>query len=82
MAQNAPTLSNINMSPVKSEINYVVSELSYFKPSEDRKDVVTSLEEWAARILESDISIKIQRRGLIVRRSHLRFQSQNATIKI
>ncbi len=57
VAQNTPTLSNINMSPVKSERKYVVSELSYFKPSEDRKDVVTSLEEWAARILEPDISM-------------------------
>ena len=57
VAQNAPTLSNINMSPVKSEKKYVVSELSYFKPTEDRKDVVTSLEEWAARILEPDISM-------------------------
>ena len=43
------------MSPVKSEKKYVVSELSYFKPSEDRKYVVTSLEEWAARILMPDI---------------------------
>ena len=57
MAQNAPTLSNINMSPVKSEKKYVVSELSYFKPTEDRKVVVISLEEWAARILEPDISM-------------------------
>ena len=47
----------INMSPVKSEKKYVVSELSYFKPTEDRKVVVISLEEWAARILEPDISM-------------------------
>jgi len=40
---NKHALSNINMSPVKSEKKYVVLELSYFKPSEDRKDVVTSI---------------------------------------
>ena len=57
VAQNAPTLSNINMSPVKSEKKNVVSDLSYFKPNEDQTDVVTSLEEWAARILEPDIPV-------------------------
>ena len=57
VAQNAPTLSNINMSPVKSERKYVVSELSFFKPNENQKDVVASLEEWAARLLEPDISM-------------------------
>jgi hypothetical protein len=57
VAQNAPTLSNINMSPVKSERKYVVSELSFFKPNKNRKDVVASLEKWAARLLEPDISM-------------------------
>jgi hypothetical protein len=95
VAQNAPTLSNINMSPVKSERKYVVSELSFFKPNENQKDVVASLEEWAARLLEPDISmildkarkdkdraIKIQAQGFLVQRSQLSFQSQNTTIKI
>ena len=45
------------MSPVKSERKYVVSELSFFKPNENQKDVVASLEEWAARLLEPDISM-------------------------
>ena len=35
VAQNAPTLSIIYMSPVKSERKYVVSELSFFKPNEN-----------------------------------------------
>jgi hypothetical protein len=48
------------MSPVKSEKKNVVSELSYFKPTEDWKDVVTSLEEWAARILEPDIPVILE----------------------
>ncbi len=48
------------MSPVKSEKMNVVSELSYFKPNKDRKDVVTSLEEWAARILEPDIPVILE----------------------
>jgi hypothetical protein len=60
VAQNTPTLSNINMSPVKSEKKNVVSDLSYFKPNEDQTDVVTSLEEWAARILEPDIPVILE----------------------
>jgi hypothetical protein len=30
--------------------------VSYFKPNEERDDVVTSLEEWAARLLKPDIT--------------------------
>ncbi len=45
VAQNAPTLSNINMSQVRSEKKNIVLYLSYFKPNEDRKDVVASLEQ-------------------------------------
>ncbi len=44
VAQNAPTLSNINMSLVRSEKKNIVFDLSYFKPNEDQKDVVASLE--------------------------------------
>ncbi len=43
VAQNAPTLSNINMSPVRSDKKNIISDLSYFKPNEDQKDVVASL---------------------------------------
>ena len=75
VAQNAPTLSNINMSPVKSERKYVVSELSFFKPNENQKDVV-------APYLTKQGRIKIQAQGFLVRRSQLSFQSQNSTIKI
>jgi hypothetical protein len=42
------TLSNINMSTVKSETRTPVTDVSYFKPNKERDDVVTSLEEWAA----------------------------------
>ncbi len=35
VAQNAPTLSNINMSQVRSEKKNIVLDLSYFKPNED-----------------------------------------------
>jgi hypothetical protein len=51
---NAPTLSNINMSRVRNKQLTPVMDLSFFKPNEIRTDVVTSLEEWAARILEPD----------------------------
>jgi hypothetical protein len=30
--------------------------MSYFKPNEERDDVVTSLEEWAAQLLEPEIT--------------------------
>jgi hypothetical protein len=40
------------MSIVKSETCTPVTDVSYFKPCEDRTDVVTSLEEWAARLLK------------------------------
>ncbi len=51
---NAPTLSNINMSWVRNKQPTLVTDLSFFKPNEIRTDVVISLEEWAARILEPD----------------------------
>jgi hypothetical protein len=30
--------------------------VSYFKPNKERDDVVASLEEWAAQLLEPDIT--------------------------
>jgi hypothetical protein len=50
------TSSNINMSTVKSETRTPVTDMSYFKPNEERDDVVTSLEEWAAQLLKPDIT--------------------------
>jgi hypothetical protein len=44
------------MSTVKSETHTPVTDVSYFKPNKDRPDVVTSLEEWAARLLKPDIT--------------------------
>ena len=32
-----------------------VTDVSYFKPNDERTDVITSLEEWAAMILKPDI---------------------------
>jgi hypothetical protein len=49
---NVPTLSNINMSKVRTEKSNLVTDLSFFKPNDVRTDVVTSFEEWAARILK------------------------------
>ncbi len=51
-----PTLSNINMSTVKSETQTPVTDMSYFKPNKERDDIVTPLEEWAARLLKPDIT--------------------------
>jgi hypothetical protein len=36
------------MSTVKSETHIPVTDVSFFKPNEERDDVVSSLEEWAA----------------------------------
>jgi hypothetical protein len=44
------------MSTVKSETRNPVTDVSYFKPNKERDDVVTSLEEWAARLLKPDIT--------------------------
>jgi hypothetical protein len=51
-----PTLSNIDMSTVKREMRTPATDVSNFKPNEERPDVVTSLEEWAARLLKPDIT--------------------------
>jgi hypothetical protein len=52
-----PTLSNINMSTVKSETCTPLTDVSYFKPNKERDHVVTSLKEsWAARLLKPDIT--------------------------
>jgi hypothetical protein len=50
------TLSNINMSTVKSETRTPITDLSYFKPNEEREYTVASLEEWAAQLLKPDIT--------------------------
>ncbi len=50
------TLSNINISTVKSETCTPVTDVSYFKPTKERDDAVTSLEEWAARLLKADVT--------------------------
>jgi hypothetical protein len=56
LISGSPMLSNINMSTIKSETRTPVTEVSYFKPNKDRPDVVTSLEECAARLLKPDIT--------------------------
>ncbi len=60
-----PTLSNINMSTVKSGMRTPVTDVSYFEPNEKRDEVVTSLEEWAARLLKPDITdiLKVARKN-------------------
>jgi hypothetical protein len=65
-----PMLSNINMSTVKRETRTPVTDVSYFKPNKERDDVVTSLEEWAARLLEPDISdiLKVAKKDSNTRR--------------
>ncbi len=68
-----PTLSNINMSTVKSETGTPVTDVSYFKPNKERDNVVTSLDGWAARLLKPDITdiMKIAKRDSNTKR---RFQ--------
>ncbi len=58
------TLSNINMSTVKSETHTPVTDVSYFKPNKERDDVLTSLEEWAAQLLKPDITdiLKVEKK--------------------
>jgi hypothetical protein len=55
------TLTNINMSTVKSETYTPVD----FKPNKERDDAVTSLEEWAAQLLKPDITdiLKVAKKG-------------------
>jgi hypothetical protein len=50
------TLSNINMSKVKSETGTHVTDMSFFKPNKERDDVVSSLKEWAAQLFKPDIT--------------------------
>ena len=47
-------LSNINMPTVRGKSTQVTG-VSYFKPNDERTEVITSLEEWAAMILKPDI---------------------------
>jgi hypothetical protein len=44
------------MSTVKSETRTPVTDVSFFKPNNERDDVVSSLEKWAARLLKPDIT--------------------------
>jgi hypothetical protein len=52
------------MSPVRSEKKNIVLDLSYFKPNEDQKDVVASLEQWAAMLLKSDIPLILKEENI------------------
>jgi hypothetical protein len=49
-------LKNIGMSRANSGDRVLITDVSYFKPDENRKDVIPSLEEWAARLLKPHIS--------------------------
>ena len=53
---NGPTLANINKATVRNKAPTLVDDLKYFKPNGIRNNVVTSLEEWAAKILEPDFA--------------------------
>jgi hypothetical protein len=44
------------MSTANSGDRVLITDVSYFKPDEDRKDVIPSLEEWAARLLKPHIT--------------------------
>jgi hypothetical protein len=64
VAQNAPTLSNINMSPVRSDKKNIVSDLSYFKPNEDRKNKRALLEQRAAMLFKPDIPMILKEENM------------------
>ncbi len=49
-------LKNLGMSKPNSRDRVLITDVSYFKPNEDRKDVITSLEEWAGRFLNPHIT--------------------------
>jgi hypothetical protein len=49
-------LKNLGMSKANSRDRVLITDVSYFKPNEDRKDVITSLEEWAGRFLNPHIA--------------------------
>jgi hypothetical protein len=44
------------MSKANSGDRVLITDVSHFKPNENRKDVILSLEEWAARLLKPHIS--------------------------
>jgi hypothetical protein len=44
------------MSKANSGDRVLITDVYYFKPDENRKDVITSLEEWAARLLKPNIT--------------------------
>ncbi len=74
-----PRLSNINMSTVKSEMRTPVTDVPYFKPNKERDDIITSLKEWTARLLNPDITdiLKVAKR---YRNTKRRFQcAENPT---
>jgi hypothetical protein len=68
----------------------IVSEVYYFKPNKDRTDVVTSLKDWAARLLKPDVTLilteaekmTIQRLGLLMQNNHLSVPSLKGTTKL
>jgi hypothetical protein len=89
VAAGHPMLSNINMSTVNRVRSNIVLEVYYFKLNTDRTDVVTSLEEWAARLLKPDVTLilteaeklTIQRQGLLVQNNHLSLPSLKGNYK-
>ena len=67
------------MSTVKSETCPPVTDLSYFKPNKEGDDIVTSLEEWAARLLKPDITdiLKIEKKDRDTKRRFKRAKKAN-----
>ena len=51
-------LKNLGMSKANSGNQVLITDVSYFyfKPDENRKDVITTLEEWTARLLKPNIT--------------------------
>jgi hypothetical protein len=52
------------MSPVRSDTKNIISDLSYFKPNEDQKNVVASLKQWAAMLLKPDIPMILKEENM------------------
>jgi hypothetical protein len=53
--------------------------VSYFKPNKERDDVVTSLEEWAVRLLKPDITdiLKVAKRDSNTKRRFCHAKKSN-----
>jgi len=75
-------LGYMHMSTADSTEKTLILNMSFFRPDENRTDVITSLEEWAARLLQPGVEGLDERGNLLGKETSDRFKRAKDPKKI